>query len=43
MAITCGVGAELIRDVFVHRASIESLTPICGLFGYLMGLFLANS
>lgn len=36
------MGGELIRNVFLYSASIESITPICGLIGYLMGLYYAN-
>jgi hypothetical protein len=42
LTVTSGVGGELLRNVFIFSASIESLTPICGLIGYLCGLYLAH-
>jgi len=43
LAVTCGVGGELIRNVFVYKASIESMTPICGLIGYMFGLYISRA
>ena len=42
LSVTAGVGGELIRNAFFYSATIESLTPIWGLVGYLIGLFFAN-
>ena len=43
LSITAGVGGEIIRNLFVFRASIESITPICGLIGYMLGHYWSNS
>lgn len=42
MSVTAGVGGELIRNVLFFSATIESLTPICGLIGYLLGVYVAH-
>lgn len=43
MAITTGVGAEVIRNIFVNCSSVDSVTPICGLIGYMLGYYMAKS
>ena len=42
LSVTAGVGGELIRNVKFFNATVESLTPICGLLGYLLGVFVAH-
>lgn len=43
LSISTGVGGEIIRNIFVYDASIESLTPICGLIGFLLGYYIVKS
>ncbi len=43
MAITTGVGAEVIRNIFIFRSSVDSVTPICGLIGYMLGYYITKS
>lgn len=42
LVITSSVGAILARNLFVFGASIDSLTPVCGLIGYMLGMFIIN-
>lgn len=43
MSITTGVGGEIIRNIFFGQATIDSVTPICGLMGYMLGYYKAKS
>ena len=38
-----GLGGELMRNMFVYKSSLESLTPINGMAGDLLGLYIAYS
>jgi len=37
------VGGEIIRNNFYGEASIDSVTPICGMIGYMLGYYKAKS
>ena len=43
MSITTGVGGEIIRNIFYGQATIDSVTPICGMIGYMLGYYKAKS
>lgn len=42
LVVLAGVGGQLVRNVFVQAASVDSLTPICGLLGFMTGLLLGR-
>jgi hypothetical protein len=41
LCIISGLGGELMRNLFIYKSSLESLTPINGMAGYLLGLYFA--
>jgi uncharacterized membrane protein len=43
LAITTGVGGLILRDIFQYEATVESLTPICGLIGFVTGYYVVKS
>ena len=42
LSISTGVGGEIIRDIFISSATVESLTPICGLIGFMLGYYVVK-
>lgn len=43
MTISIGVGSEIIRNNFIYSSSIDSVTPVCGLIGFMLGYYIAKS
>ena len=42
LVLLAGVGGQIIRNVFIQAASVDSLTPLCGLLGFMLGVLLGR-